>query len=74
MYILRRMDTGAISVTTMFRAAFPTASEEAAEAENNWINAGSGHARANKPHFLKFPSLGGTTNARRDIRSTSATH
>ncbi|RDX45244.1 hypothetical protein OH76DRAFT_1007988 [Lentinus brumalis] len=51
-YILRRMDTGAISVTTMFRAAFPTASEEAAEAENNWIKLSFAAAdQSGRPHL-----------------------
>ncbi|PCH42159.1 hypothetical protein WOLCODRAFT_137737 [Wolfiporia cocos MD-104 SS10] len=36
-FILRRLDTGAISLTTMFRAAFPTASEEAEKAESIWV-------------------------------------
>ncbi|KAH9178289.1 hypothetical protein EDB89DRAFT_2181077 [Lactarius sanguifluus] len=36
-FILRRLDTGAISLTTMFRAAFPTASDESERVEANWI-------------------------------------
>ncbi|KAI0766742.1 hypothetical protein BC629DRAFT_1596259 [Irpex lacteus] len=36
-FILRRLDTGAISSTTMFRAAFPSATDEAERAESSWI-------------------------------------
>ncbi|GJJ08557.1 hypothetical protein Clacol_002775 [Clathrus columnatus] len=38
-FILRRYDTGAISLTTMFKAAFPTAPEEYEKAEAAWIRA-----------------------------------
>jgi hypothetical protein len=38
-FILRRYDTGAISLTTMFKAAFPTASEEYEKAEAAWVRA-----------------------------------
>ncbi|KAJ9120303.1 hypothetical protein QFC24_005257 [Naganishia onofrii] len=36
-FILRRYDTGAISVTTMFKAAFPSATAEDEEREMKWI-------------------------------------
>ncbi|KAF8718257.1 hypothetical protein AX14_011965 [Amanita brunnescens Koide BX004] len=36
-FILRRFDTSAVSVTTMFRAAFPNASEMEEKTEINWI-------------------------------------
>lgn len=36
-FILRRFDTGAVSLTTMFRAAFPLASEEIERAELLWV-------------------------------------
>ncbi|KAG8953116.1 hypothetical protein FRC04_003063 [Tulasnella sp. 424] len=36
-FILRRFDTGAISLSTMFRAAYPSASEEAEKAELTWV-------------------------------------
>ncbi|KAF8632219.1 hypothetical protein AX15_001977 [Amanita polypyramis BW_CC] len=36
-FILRRFDTSAISVTTMFRAAFPKASDQEEKQEINWI-------------------------------------
>ncbi|TDL25484.1 hypothetical protein BD410DRAFT_836993 [Rickenella mellea] len=38
-FILRRFDTGSISLTTMFRAAFPTASDDAERAEAAWVKA-----------------------------------
>ncbi|EIN09686.1 hypothetical protein PUNSTDRAFT_43989 [Punctularia strigosozonata HHB-11173 SS5] len=46
-FILRRYDTGAISITTMFRAAFPTASDEEEKAEMAWIKANYDTAGAN---------------------------
>ncbi|KAG9046797.1 hypothetical protein FS837_003615 [Tulasnella sp. UAMH 9824] len=36
-FILRRFDTGAVSLSTMFRAAYPGASEEAEKAELAWV-------------------------------------
>ncbi|KAM6504495.1 hypothetical protein JOM56_001438 [Amanita muscaria] len=36
-FILRRFDTGAISATTMFRAAFPNANEHDEKTEISWI-------------------------------------
>ena len=36
-FILRRFDTGAVSLTTMFRAAYPLASEEDERAELLWV-------------------------------------
>ncbi|KAJ6513256.1 hypothetical protein C8R45DRAFT_963022 [Mycena sanguinolenta] len=36
-FILRRFDTGAISLTTMFRAAFPGAPEDAEKREVQWV-------------------------------------
>jgi len=38
-FILRRFDTDAISLTTMFRAAYPTASEEDERREVNYVRA-----------------------------------
>ncbi|KZW02808.1 hypothetical protein EXIGLDRAFT_730920 [Exidia glandulosa HHB12029] len=38
-FILRRFDTGAISLTTMFRAAFPDVDEELEKAESAWVKA-----------------------------------
>lgn len=38
-FVLRRFDTGAISLTTMFRAAFPTAPEDYEKVEASWVKA-----------------------------------
>ncbi|KAI0034545.1 hypothetical protein K488DRAFT_45201 [Vararia minispora EC-137] len=38
-FILRRLDTGAVSLTTMFRAAFPLASEAHEKEESAWVKA-----------------------------------
>ncbi|PIL35550.1 transcription factor [Ganoderma sinense ZZ0214-1] len=53
-FILRRLDTGAISVTTMFRAAFPTANEEAEKAETTWIKLSFDTSGANKSGKARF--------------------
>lgn len=37
-FILRRYDTGAISITTLFRAAFPTASDQEERDEISWVS------------------------------------
>jgi hypothetical protein len=37
-FILRRYDTGAISVTTMFKAAFPGATDDEEEREMRWVS------------------------------------
>lgn len=36
-FILRRFDTGAISLSTMFRASYPTANEQAEKEETSWV-------------------------------------
>lgn len=36
-FILRRFDTGAVSLTTMFRAAFPNAQEQEEKSELQWV-------------------------------------
>ncbi|CAE6505127.1 unnamed protein product [Rhizoctonia solani] len=36
-FILRRFDTGAISLSTMFRAAFPSAGDDAEKIDSNWV-------------------------------------
>ncbi|KAJ3482932.1 hypothetical protein NLI96_g6644 [Meripilus lineatus] len=53
-FILRRLDTGAISLTTMFRAAFPTATEEAEKAETSWVKSSYDTAGANKSGKARF--------------------
>lgn len=40
-FILRRYDTNAISLTTMFKVAFPGASEEDERREMDWVSDGS---------------------------------
>ncbi|KAI0359831.1 hypothetical protein OH77DRAFT_870999 [Trametes cingulata] len=53
-FILRRLDTGAISLTTMFRAAFPTASDEAEKGETNWVRMSFDTSGANKSGKARF--------------------
>ncbi|KAH9942764.1 hypothetical protein B0H21DRAFT_750251 [Amylocystis lapponica] len=53
-FILRRLDTGAISLTTMFRAAFPTATEEAERAEASWVKVSYDIAGANRSGKARF--------------------
>ncbi|OSD06603.1 hypothetical protein PYCCODRAFT_1360769 [Trametes coccinea BRFM310] len=53
-FILRRLDTGAISQTTMFRAAFPMASEEAEKAETSWVKTAFDTSGANKSGKARF--------------------
>ncbi|KAI0091185.1 hypothetical protein BDY19DRAFT_934311 [Irpex rosettiformis] len=53
-FILRRLDTGAISSTTMFRAAFPSATDEAERAEAVWIKSHWNVSGANKQGTARF--------------------
>ncbi|KAI0264515.1 hypothetical protein BC834DRAFT_826522 [Gloeopeniophorella convolvens] len=53
-FILRRLDTGAISLTTMFRAAFPTASDESERAEANWVKANYDSPSGNRAGKARF--------------------
>ncbi|KAI0065094.1 hypothetical protein BV25DRAFT_1989350 [Artomyces pyxidatus] len=53
-FILRRLDTGAISLTTMFRAAFPTASEEQEKEESAWIKANHDLSSSNRAGKARF--------------------
>ncbi|EJD06464.1 uncharacterized protein FOMMEDRAFT_138422 [Fomitiporia mediterranea MF3/22] len=46
-FVLRRFDTGAISQTTMFRAAFPTAGEDLEKSESAWVKQNYDSAGAN---------------------------
>ncbi|KAL4072562.1 hypothetical protein V8B97DRAFT_1870298 [Scleroderma yunnanense] len=57
-FVLRRYDTGAVSLTTMFRAAFPTASEaderkETQWAKETWDLAGN-NGSAREPHIVRL--------------------
>jgi len=53
-FILRRLDTGAISLTTMFRAAFPTASDESERIESNWVKANFDNSGGNRTGKARF--------------------
>lgn len=53
-FILRRLDTGAISLTTMFRTAFPTAPEDIERKEAAWVKATYDTAGANKSGKARF--------------------
>jgi hypothetical protein len=53
-FILRRLDTGAISLTTMFRAAFPTASDVQEKVESTWVRANYELEGANKSGKARF--------------------
>lgn len=53
-FILRRLDTGAISLTTMFRTAFPTAPEDIERKEAAWVKATYDTTGANKSGKARF--------------------
>ena len=53
-FILRRLDTNAISLTTMFRATYPQASEDAEKAEIGWIKNNYELSGANKTGRARF--------------------
>lgn len=59
-FILRRYDTGAVSLTTMFRAAFPEASDEDEKNDTAWIKqaydiaGANGGYRGNARQFLRL--------------------
>lgn len=53
-FILRRLDTGAISLTTMFRTAFPTAPEDVERKEAAWVKSTFDTAGANKSGKARF--------------------
>ncbi|EKM58366.1 uncharacterized protein PHACADRAFT_252627 [Phanerochaete carnosa HHB-10118-sp] len=53
-FILRRLDTGAISLTTMFRTAFPTAPEDVERKEAAWVKATYDTSGANKSGKARF--------------------
>jgi len=57
-FILRRFDTGAVSLTTMIRAAFPAATDDMEKTVTNWV-------RANYPiQGANGPTAAGTRNLR----------
>lgn len=53
-FILRRLDTNAISLTTMFRATYPQATEDAEKAEISWIKNNYELSGANKSGRARF--------------------
>ena len=53
-FILRRLDTNAISLTTMFRATYPQASEDSEKAEISWIKNNYELSGANKTGRARF--------------------
>ncbi|KZV60307.1 hypothetical protein PENSPDRAFT_694383 [Peniophora sp. CONT] len=53
-FILRRLDTGAVSLTTMFRAAFPTAPETMEKDESGWVKANYDLSGANRAGRARF--------------------
>ncbi|KAI5982311.1 hypothetical protein EDD15DRAFT_148681 [Pisolithus albus] len=57
-FILRRYDTGAISLTTMFRAAFPTASEADERKETQWVkdtyDLSGNNGSTREPHIVRL--------------------
>ncbi|KAI6003382.1 hypothetical protein EDC04DRAFT_2786378 [Pisolithus marmoratus] len=57
-FILRRYDTGAISLTTMFRAAFPTATEAEERKETQWVketyDLAGNNGSAREPHIVRL--------------------
>jgi len=48
-FILRRFDTGAVSLTTMIRASFPAASDDMEKSVTNWVRANYPIQGANGP-------------------------
>ncbi|KIJ67058.1 hypothetical protein HYDPIDRAFT_174312 [Hydnomerulius pinastri MD-312] len=57
-FILRRFDTGAISLTTMFRAAFPNADEAEERKETQWLkesfDLSGNNGSAKEPHIVRL--------------------
>ncbi|VDB91625.1 unnamed protein product [Peniophora sp. CBMAI 1063] len=53
-FLLRRLDTGAISLTTMFRAAFPSASSRMEEEECHWVKTAYVISGANRTGGASF--------------------
>ncbi|KAF9468116.1 hypothetical protein BDZ94DRAFT_843559 [Collybia nuda] len=60
-FILRRFDTGAVSLTTMFRAAFPNAPEHEEKSELQWVKENHDLSGNNGgPHNPQVTRLAGT--------------
>ena len=69
-FILRRLDTNAISLTTMFRATYPQASEEAEKAEINWIKNNYELSGANKTGRARFAGTWASIDVALNIADT----
>jgi hypothetical protein len=69
-FILRRLDTNAISLTTMFRATYPQASEDAEKAEINWIKNNYELSGANKTGRARFAGTWASIDVALNIADT----
>ncbi|KZT07804.1 uncharacterized protein LAESUDRAFT_812030, partial [Laetiporus sulphureus 93-53] len=56
-FVLRRLDTGAISQTTMYRAAFPDASDPEEKGEAHWVKNTFDISTANKEGKARFAGV-----------------
>lgn len=59
-FVLRRYDTGAFSQTTLFKACFPSASDEQERQECEWVKASGDNANANGGKASEAVRLAGT--------------
>jgi hypothetical protein len=69
-FILRRLDTNAISLTTMFRATYPQATEDAEKAEINWIKNNYELSGANKTGRARFAGTWASIDVALNIADT----
>ena len=69
-FILRRLDTNAISLTTMFRATYPQASEDSEKAEINWIKENYELSGANKSGRARFAGTWASIDVALNIADT----
>jgi len=69
-FILRRLDTNAISLTTMFRATYPQATEDAEKAEINWIKTNYELSGANKTGRARFAGTWASIDVALNIADT----
>ena len=69
-FILRRLDTNAISLTTMFRATYPQATEDAEKAEINWIKNNYELSGANKSGRARFAGTWASIDVALNIADT----
>lgn len=69
-FILRRLDTEAISLTTMFRATYPQATEDAEKAEIGWIKNNYELSGANKTGRARFAGTWASIEVAMNIADT----